>query len=356
MSAAAIPYERQLDSQTGRTCGAACLSMVYRSLGKAVPQTEIWPAIAKQTASGSLASMTHLMAQDAVNRGFHAVAIQARHPLQVLRLCREWGIRAVLNHHLQREAPAGHYSVLVDLDDKGVVLHDPFYGPLRRLPHAELLELWLPHSRNSEILGNVVIGIAAGPSAAPACEFCRTPIPSHIACPRCQKPVGLQPAALLGCLNDGCIARMWNYLCCPSCDCMWTFSLNGPHAAAAFASGDAATPAASASEDPWKLDRLFAEVDKFRGYILALPAAANHPDLKRQLDFIASSKEKLKLAQAEDLARLKARREKLDVAEQAARQRQEDRRKKMEELNRPGQPLDGDALAQALLKNLGFIA
>jgi hypothetical protein len=154
--------------------------MVYRSLGKAVPQTEIWPAIAKQTASGSLASMTHLMAQDAVNRGFHAVAIQARHPLQVLRLCREWGIRAVLNHHLQREAPAGHYSVLVDLDDKGVVLHDPFYGPLRRLPHAELLELWLPHSRNSEILGNVVIGIAAGPSAAPACEFCRTPIPSHI--------------------------------------------------------------------------------------------------------------------------------------------------------------------------------
>src|ERR1035441_340400 len=142
MSAAAIPYEKQLDSQTGRTCGAACLSMVYRSLGKAVPQTEIWPAIAKQTASGSLASMTHLMAQDAVNRGFRAVAIQARHPLQVLRLCREWGIRAIVNHHLKLDAPAGHYSVLVDLDDKGVVLHDPFYGPSRRLPHAELLELW----------------------------------------------------------------------------------------------------------------------------------------------------------------------------------------------------------------------
>jgi hypothetical protein len=357
MSVAAIPYEKQLDSQTGRTCGAACLSMVYRSLGKAVPQTEIWPAIAKQTASGSLASMTHLMAQDAVNRGFHAVAIQARHPLQVLRLCREWGIRAILNHQLQRESPAGHYSVLVDLDDKSVVLHDPVYGPSRRLPHAELLELWLPHFPNSEIVGNVLIGIAAGPSAAPACEFCHTPIPANIACPRCQKPVGLQPAALLGCLNDGCIARMWNYLCCPSCDCMWTFSLNGPQAAA-LASGASspspAPPAASASEDPWKLDRLFAEVDQFSAYVLALPAAANHPDLKRQLDFITASKEKLKLAQAEDLARQKARREKLDAAEQAARQRQEERRKKTEEMNRPGQPLDGDALAQALLKNLGF--
>jgi hypothetical protein len=44
----------------------------------------------------------------------------------------------------------------------------------------------------------------------------------------------------------------------------------------------------------------------------------------------------------------------LDAAEHAAKQRQEERRKKTEEMNRPGQPLDGDALAQALLKNLGF--
>jgi hypothetical protein len=333
--------------------------MVYRSFGKPVPQTEIWPAIAKQTASGSFASMTHLMAQDAVNRGFRAVAIQARHPLQVLRLCREWGIRAILNHHLRPESPAGHYSVLVDLDDTGVVLHDPFYGPSRRLPHAELLELWLPHSPNSEIVGNVVIGIAAGPSALPACEFCRTPIPPHIACPRCHKPVGLQPAVLLGCLNDGCIARMWNYLCCPACDCMWNFSLSGPQAAALAAEASSPSPGqppASASEDPWKLDKLFAAVDKFSVYVLALPVAAHHPDLKRQLDIITASKQKLKLAQAEDFARQKARREKLDASEQAAKQRQEERHKKIEEMNRPGQPLDGDALAQALLKNLGFIS
>jgi hypothetical protein len=126
---------------------------------------------------------------------------------------------------------------------------------------------------------------------------------------------------------------------------------------AADASSPSPAPsAASASEDPWKLDKLFAEVDKFSAYILALPGAANHPDLKRQLGFITASKEKLKLAQAEDLARQKARREKLDAAEQATKQRQEERRKEMEEMNRPGQPLDGDALARALLKNLGFIA
>jgi hypothetical protein len=174
MSAATISYESQIDPQISRTCGAACLSMVYRSFGEEVPQAEIWPAIAKRTASGSLASTTHLMVQDAVNRGFSAVAIQARHPLQVLRLCREYGIHVILNHRLRREAPAGHYSVLVDLDDKTVVLHDPFDGPSRRLSHAELLELWQPNFPNSEITGNVLIAIAARPLASPACEFCHT--------------------------------------------------------------------------------------------------------------------------------------------------------------------------------------
>ncbi len=146
MSAAptAIPYERQTDPRDSRTCGAACLSMVYHSFGKEVPQSEIWPAIAKQNRFGSLASTTHLMALDALGRGFAAVAIQARHPLQALGLCREPGVRAILNHRLQPDSPAGHYSVLVDLDDKNVVLHDPFLGPSRRLSHAELLDLWQP--------------------------------------------------------------------------------------------------------------------------------------------------------------------------------------------------------------------
>src|ERR1700722_14733148 len=97
-SYSAIPFEKQSDPETTRMCGAACLSMVYRSFGKEVPQAEIWPAISKPNRFGGVSSITHLMAQDAINRGFSAVAIQARHPLQVLRLCRETGTRAILNH------------------------------------------------------------------------------------------------------------------------------------------------------------------------------------------------------------------------------------------------------------------
>src|SRR5271169_808234 len=115
---AVIPYEKQTDPKTSRMCGAACLSMVYRSFGKEVPQAEIWPAIAKVNRFGSLASTTHLMTQDALGRGFAAVAIQARHPIQALRLCKEAGIRTILNHRLEPGSRAGHYSVMLDIDFK----------------------------------------------------------------------------------------------------------------------------------------------------------------------------------------------------------------------------------------------
>lgn len=151
----AIPYEKQYDLKSSRTCGAACLSMVYRSFGKAIAQDEIWPAIAKPNRFGSLSSTTHLMAADAVSRGIAAIVIQARHPLQALRLCRDSGVRAILNHRLRNHVAIGHYSVLVDIDETHVILHDPLYGPLRRASHAELLSLWQPRFPTCEIAGNV---------------------------------------------------------------------------------------------------------------------------------------------------------------------------------------------------------
>ena len=368
MSAAqlAIPFEMQSDSQNNRTCGAVCLSMVYRSFGKDVPQAKIWAAISKQNQFGSVASTTHLMAQDALNQGFSAVAIQARNPLQTLRLCRESGIRAILNHRLNRSLPTGHFTVLVDIDDKDVFLHDPFFGPSRRLSHADLIDLWQPRFPNSEIVGNVLIGIAADPLETPACELCHTPFPSNVECPNCKKPVGLQPGALLRCVSSACIARMWNYVCCPACDHTWSFGAQSPpvgRSASVVSStrpavsnplSSDARPAPSSKPVPVNFDRLFAELDKFCNHILSLPSAANHVEVKKQLDFIVASKEKLKLVQAEQLVHRKVHQQRLtDLAEEAT-QRATIHRKKVEELNRPSPPLDGNALGHALLKNLGF--
>lgn len=347
----AIPYERQSDPDTHRGCGAACLSMVYKSFGKEVPQAEIWSKIAKPNRFGIVSSTTHLMALDAISQGLSAVIVQARHPIQVLRLCHEGGIRAILNQRPSPDASSGHFTVLADIDDKFVVVHDPAVGPSRRLSHAELLQLWRPLSSNSEILGNVVIGIAAEPLAIPACEFCHTSIPANIDCPRCKKSVGLAPAALLGCIQDGCIARLWNFVACPSCDFVWSFNEAGT------SNADRPGPQAAAPSpvtEPPSLDKVFAELDKFCAHLLTVPGAAEHADLNNQLNAIKEGKQKLKLAQAEELAALKVRADGFAAFSEQSKKNAEAQRKKEEELNAPPPPLDGKALGAALLKNLGF--
>jgi hypothetical protein len=102
------------------------------------------------------------------------------------------------------------------------------------------------------------------------------------------------------------------------------------------------------------LSRVFAELDKFCNYVLTIPAAAAHPEIKRQLDLLASSKEQLKLAAEESLQHQKANEERLAKMAQAAKEMGGAHRKKTEELNRPSPPLDARALGHALLKNLGL--
>jgi hypothetical protein len=351
-----IPYEKQADPTSSRTCGAACLSMVYRSFGKDSPQAEIWPAIARANRFGSLASTTHLMAQDALGRGLAAVAIQARHPIQALRLCREAGIRAILNHRLDAFSPTGHYSVMVDLDARHVILHDPFFGPARSVSHAELLDLWQPKFPNSEIVGGVLIAIAEGPPDMPPCQFCRTPTPASIECPNCRKPVGLKPAAVLGCMNQDCIARMWNYICCPACDFMWNLDshLEPP---AGTLEVEPAEPGAVPDEifrEPPSLNQAFEAVDKLVDHIKNLPGVLENADIRMQLDILGGGKAKLKQALAEAAIHVRSYQGQMAGFVQAGEERREAHRKRVAEVSKQGEPLDGVALGKALLKNLGF--
>jgi Peptidase C39 family len=348
-----IPYERQIEPETGRTCGAACLSMVYRSFGKEVPQTQIWPSIARPNRAGHPSSTTYLMARDALTRGFSAIAIQVRHPLQALRICRQFGIRGILNHRLKQDAPAGHYSVMIDLDEKSVVLNDPYYGPARALPHATLLQLWESRFSGSEIAGNMLIGIAAQPSSIVTCQHCQTPIPSTVKCPRCARQVLLQPSLLLGCMNTACAGRMWNYLCCPACDYTWTFTLEPP-VGTNHSGVSNPKPVEQAETNPWNLTPLFTQLDKFCNHILSLPGAANHPEIKKQLEYLTSSKETLTLGLTEYAVSSKAYQERLANLVSTSRQKEEAHRNKIEELKTTSPPLDGDALGLSLLKNLGL--
>jgi Papain-like cysteine protease AvrRpt2 len=343
MSTATIPYERQLEPQTNRMCGAACLAMIYRSFGKSVPQTEIWPRISKQNRFGSLASATYLMTQDALSRGLSAMAIQVKYPLQSLKLCEEGGIRAILNHRLKEDVQTGHYSVHISTGPESTVLHDPYSGPSRSVANAALLELWLARQPGAEISGNVLIAIADVASKLPPCKLCGTPIPETVPCRACAKPIPLQPAVLLGCVHEGCSARLWNYLCCPFCDYTWSFDTKAP---------PRATGAAKAAVD---LEPVFAEIDKFLAMVEGLPAAAGNADVRQQVEFIRSGKERMRLAQSEEAVYRGMRQTQLDELGQQTGRNREAFEKRKEQAEKPGSAEDGNELGRALLKNLGLM-
>ena len=101
-------------------------------------------------------------------------------------------------------------------------------------------------------------------------------------------------------------------------------------------------------------NHVFGELDKFCTALLSIPAAQNHPEARRQIDFIRSGKERLRLAQAEEMALRQAQQAQLTALQQGAQQREEAHRRKLAEINKPSAPLDGNALGRALLKNLGF--
>jgi len=346
LPAAAIPYERQSDPEAHRLCGAAALSMVYRSFGQTCSQAEIWPRISKRNNLGSLTSATYLMTQDAQSRGLAAIAVRARQPLEVLRRCKEKGLRVILNHRLTEDTPLGHYTVLVDVDQEAVVLHDPYFGPSRRISHDALRELWRPLSGNSEITGDMLIAVSPEtPGPAAPCGTCGTAIPLAAPCAVCSKPVALQPAAALGCIAPGCAERTWVSLTCPYCDHAWTLE---PSAAAPGAAPDP-------DEAPLDLERLFGELDKFRDYVLSLPAAAGHPGIRRQFEVIEATKGELIRTQAEELTRRRAHRTKLGDLQKTYAAKEEAVRIETETQAKPGAPLDGSELARALLKDLGLI-
>jgi hypothetical protein len=97
----------------------------------------------------------------------------------------------------------------------------------------------------------------------------------------------LEPGPLLSCMNNACIGRMWNYICCPDCDYTWTLSLEPQATASVTSNVTSSVPEAKAAsdspEDPLNLERLFGEMDNFCSHILSLPGAATHPDIQTQI-------------------------------------------------------------------------
>ncbi|HZZ81684.1 MAG TPA: cysteine peptidase family C39 domain-containing protein [Gemmataceae bacterium] len=210
-----IPYQRQINRDA---CGAAALAMIYESFGVPCSQEEIWPRTACPGPGPSARTKTWLLCADALRLGFSALTIKALDPWQMLRECAAQNIRAILNHRLSNATPAGHYSVLVAIDENQVVLHDPQLGPQWRLSRVELLDLWCRRLSDLEITGRVLLAVARGSRALHLCATCGCELPRTIACRNCRQSIPLDPTSLLGCFSKACDQRRWEQLFCPYCD------------------------------------------------------------------------------------------------------------------------------------------
>ena len=209
-------YEPQLAGLGARTCGAAALCMVYRSLGIECRQDDVWARLRISSQSRG-AARTHTLAADALRQGLVALVVQVRSPWAFLTECSKAGVGVILNHRLSEHSPLGHYTVLDRIETETAWVHDPQFGPHRPLARDELLRLWQGSPGRTEIAGNValVVGRIGEPTA---CAVCQSPVPAAIRCCNCQQENILQPAVALGCGDPSCLGRHWWRVYCPNCD------------------------------------------------------------------------------------------------------------------------------------------
>jgi hypothetical protein len=210
-----IPFEPQ---QATGTCGAAALCMVYRSFGLACTQSEIWERIARPGLCHALRTNTRQLAADALGRGLAALILKAKDPWRALELSVSRGIRVILNQRSTASSQTGHYSLLVGLDDKNVVLHDPYSGPFRQLTRHEFLALWRSTFGPSEVTGQVLVAFDNMQASGLTCALCGCKARESVACFNCKHTLALHPGAILGCESASCPSRTWACLFCPQCD------------------------------------------------------------------------------------------------------------------------------------------
>jgi hypothetical protein len=150
-----------------------------------------------------------------------------------LQRCADPAVRIILNHRLSQEQLAGHYTVLVGISDREIVVHDPLLGPQRRLGRDEFLKLWQP--AGYQVIGRVFLAVAESSPAVSSCSRCGLLLPDTVVCPCCKESISLRPASVLGCGGKRCEARTWDQVFCPGCDwgtAQFPFSPGDPGAAA----------------------------------------------------------------------------------------------------------------------------
>jgi hypothetical protein len=208
-----VPYESQ---STPWTCGAAALTMVYRSFGFFETQDEVWRRIDSNERNKGNSVASHRLAADALKRGFAAMVLRVHGDWLAVRRSFENDARCIVNHRLSDKAVGGHFSVLTEVSGNLVFLNDPSEGR-RRVKVDQFLRLW--STASIAVTGGVLVVIGRSCQWPEKCPLCSTePSQADPTCEGCGRLVPLQPFVVLGCLRKDCPMRSWVDLFCPWCD------------------------------------------------------------------------------------------------------------------------------------------
>ncbi len=203
------PYVRQKPNM----CGAASLSMVYKSFGEDYTQDEIFEFTATPCIVDGKNKPTnpiYKMAQDPINRGYYAIAIRIKDPIEFFNLFSKIKdrVRVIVSLVPGVGVSASHLMPLIDANDKDLVFNDPGKCPSYHLTREKFLKKWRSYS---------LVAICKDVTKAYACPVCGRSIPDNVTCSQCGKGIPLEPKEVLGCVHNECSGKMWTLLICPYC-------------------------------------------------------------------------------------------------------------------------------------------
>ena len=135
-----IPYFKQ---EVDYFCGPASLQMAFAFFGKTISQTEIASQAGTTKEEGTDNDKLVKVAQEA---GFR-VSTKELAALEDIQSYLTQNIPVIVNF-IEPTDEEGHYAVVVGIDDKDIILNDPWNGPNFSIPKADFVNRW--HSTNNQ--------------------------------------------------------------------------------------------------------------------------------------------------------------------------------------------------------------
>jgi len=144
----ALPVQPYRETKAGY-CGPAALKMVLAYYGVSQPEEKLAQELGTKPTPGTPPEALVKVAQQ---YGFEAQAKEhstfgdiAQYLKQKVPVIVDWFSSGVT----EEETSDGHYSVVIDLDDKYIYLQDPELGRARKFAREDFLRVWFDFPGNS---------------------------------------------------------------------------------------------------------------------------------------------------------------------------------------------------------------